>query len=266
MRTATDEDQATVLVVDDNSQIRSLLRRQLEPRYHVIEATDGIEAFELSKRALPDVIISDLLMPRMDGITLCNAVKSDPTLEFIPFILLTAKSGTDSKLSALAGGCDDYLNKPFDKRELRVRVANLIKTRHRLKELAGDRAKLLVFRPLGADEDATDARFLRRVHSAINANLARDDFGVEELAEAVHTSRIHLYRRLQALCGKSPSDLIMDSRLEAAAELLGSETGSISEVAYGVGFKSVSHFARRFRNKFEMTPTAFRADALQKAK
>jgi len=260
-----DRDLALVLIVDDNAEIRRLLRRQLRDSYRVIEAADGVEGLELARRSLPDVIVSDVLMPRMDGESLCRAIKADPALDFIPVVLLTAKSSLDDKLSGLETGADEYLSKPFDKRELRARLRNLIETRHRLKHLAGKQGVELIPASPVKNQDVVDSRFMQRVQSAISTNLSRDDFCVEQLADLVHTSRIHLYRRLRELCGKTPSELIMSARLKVAIELLGTQAGSISEIAYGVGFKSVSHFARRFRKEFNESPSEYRSKSIERA-
>ena len=254
-----DRDLALVLIVDDNAEIRRLLRRQLRDHYRVIEAADGVEGLELARRSLPDIIISDVLMPRMDGESLCRAIKADPALDFIPVVLLTAKSSLDDKLSGLETGADEYLSKPFDKRELRARLRNLIETRHRLKYLAVQQGVVLTPASPVKNQDVVDSRFMQRVQSAISTNLSHDDFSVEQLATLVHTSRIHLYRRLRELCNKTPSELIMSTRLKMATELLGAQAGSISEIAYGVGFKSVSHFARRFRKEFNESPSEYRS-------
>ena len=258
-------DRAVVLVVEDNAEIRRLLRRQLGDTYRLLEAEDGVRGLEVAKTSMPDVIISDILMPRMGGVELCRAVKADPALEFIPVVLLTAKASSEDKLSGLESGADEYLSKPFEKRELRARLANLISSRQRLKAHVAERRKLLKFRSARPDLSPSDTGFLRRLEAAIQSNLADDEFGVERLAQAVHMSRVHLYRRSREVCGKTPSELIMEARLETAAGLLRTQSGSVSEVAYGVGFKSVSHFAKRFRRRFGQSPSSYRSDAVDEA-
>jgi len=194
----------------------------------------------------------------MNGIDLCRAIKDDPELEFLPVILLTAKASTESRVEGLESGADDYLTKPFEVRELQARVANLIASRRRLQERfegAGPTQG-----PATSSEEAgtRESAFALEVRSAIDEHLTDEGFGVEELAQKLNMSRVHLYRRVRDELDQQPSELIIGMRLDRAAQLLSTDAGSVAEVAYGVGFKSVSHFTRRFRQRFELTPSAFR--------
>jgi signal transduction histidine kinase/DNA-binding response OmpR family regulator len=251
-----DEDVTTVLVVDDNAEIRQYVRRHLEPVYRVTEAADGTEGLEAARRVLPDLVISDVMMPKMDGYALCDALKKDPDLDYIPVILLTARATTGEKIDGLELGADDYLTKPFDVNELRVRVANLVASRQRLREHFSRGGASLHARevPVTSGADA----FLERLREAVEAEMGDEEFSVDRLAEQMGLSRGHLHRRLRDLLDETPTHLIRRIRLERAMQLLAGRAGS---VAYGVGFKSVSHFSQCFREQVGMTPSQYVAES-----
>lgn len=254
-------DQTTVLIADDNADVRAYIKRHLTPRYRVLEATNGSKALALAQDVLPDLIISDVMMPEMDGYALCHALKHDTELDYVPVILLTARAAQDDKLQGLSKGADDYLTKPFSARELTARVDNLIRSRHRLRM----RFSQAPLPPTPSPEEPvvdTDEAFLAQVQAAIEAHLGDETFSVERLAEAVHMSRVHLFRRLRALRNCTPTEWIFEIRLNRAQQLLDGNAGSVSEVAYAVGFKSVSHFSTRFRSRFGLSPSAYRKQRL----
>ncbi|MFQ5890362.1 MAG: response regulator [Gemmatimonadota bacterium] len=245
----------TVLLIDDNPELRAYVSKHLRSAsYRVVEAATGEEGLRLAREVVPDCIISDIMMPGLDGNALCRAVKSDPELDFVPVILLTAKAGREHRLEGLAEGADDYLTKPFDTVEVTARVQNLIASRLRLRERFQRPAHL---RPAPVDVPSSDEVFLERVRKALEAHLADSEFSVELLARAVSQSRSQLYRRLQDLLDQSPSELIQGFRLERAGDLLAAKAGIVSEIAYAVGFKSVSHFCRRFRARYGVSPSAY---------
>ncbi|MEM9998582.1 MAG: ATP-binding protein [Bacteroidota bacterium] len=265
-----DDDRTTVLVVEDNAEVRAYVRRHLEqpdgnaPTYRVLEAPDGRAGLDLAQRHLPDLVLSDVMMPEMDGFELCQALKSDPETDFLPVILLTARAAAEDKLEGLGIEADDYLTKPFDVRELRARIGSLIANRQRLRERFAQ-APSAFPEPSGdgglhaatVDVDSADAVFLERVRSAIEDHLSNDGFSVKQLAEAVGLSRGHLHRQLSALAGQTPSEAIRSMRLERGAMLLRSEAGTVSEVAYAVGFKSVAHFSNAFAKHYGCRPSAY---------
>jgi len=251
-----DQDTTTVLVVDDNAEVRAYVKQHLGSRYRVLEAANGADGLELARRALPDLVLSDVMMPVMGGYALCRALKADPDTDFIPVILLTARAEAEDRLAGLTEQADDYLTKPFDVRELLARIANVVGVRRRLKErYAGER---LTIRPTPVDVSPADGRFIEQVRVAIEANLADESFNVERLSSAVAQSRGNLHRRLRDLIGENPSDLIRRMRLERAAELLAARAGSVAEVAYAVGFKSVAHFSNAFYERHGIRPSAWR--------
>jgi len=256
--TGPEDDRTTVLVVDDNAEIRAYVRRHLEPTYRVLEAADGTTGLDRARRLQPDLVISDVMMPGLDGNALFRALREDAEMELIPVILLTAKASAESRLEGLRDGVDDYLVKPFDPRELRARVDNLIAARKRLEaHFEGDPP-----RPLHVSEvDVTpaDEAFLSRVQATIEARLGDTELTVESLAAALACDRSYLLRKLRALTGETPSDLIRSFRLQRAEQLLRAGAGAVSEIAYSVGFKSVSHFSNAFQDRYGERPSAFAA-------
>ena len=255
------EDVTTVLVVDDNAQVRAYVRRHLARHYQVLEAADGQHALALAAEAVPDLIVSDVMMPRMDGFALCQAIKTHPELDFIPVILLTAKASQDSKIEGLETGADAYMTKPFNVRELEVRIDNLIASRRQLQARYSQAAAPFAFTPAASEISAADDAFLEEVRAVIVAHLSDEGFGVQELAAALGHSRASLYRRFDTLLDQSPTDLIWQMRLVEASHRLAARAGTVSEVAYSVGFKSVSHFSKRFKEEFGISPSAYIAQA-----
>jgi signal transduction histidine kinase/DNA-binding NarL/FixJ family response regulator len=256
----TDDDVTTVLVADDHADIRAYLRRHLAAAgYRVLEAANGTEALAVVRSRLPDLVVSDVMMPGLDGLGLCRALRADPETDFVPVLLLTARAAAEDRLSGLAELCDDYLTKPFDARELVARVGNLIALRRRLRtRFGGDGAVREVAAPASPDAPmSSDDAFLATVRAAIEAHLGDDTFDVSALADAVGQSRSQLRRRTRAAAGVSPSDLIRTTRLDRAADLLAARAGTVSEVAYGVGFKSVAHFSNAFLAHTGARPSAY---------
>jgi signal transduction histidine kinase/ligand-binding sensor domain-containing protein/AraC-like DNA-binding protein/ActR/RegA family two-component response regulator len=257
----TQPDVTTVLVVDDNAEVRAYVRQHLAPRYRVLEAENGEQGLDKARRLLPDLVLSDVMMPVMGGYALCRALKSDPDTEFIPVILLTARAETEDKLAGLTEQADDYLTKPFDVRELLARIGNMIAMRRRLRErFVGER---LTIHPTPVVAAPADQKFIDQVRAAIESHLGDDSFSVERLASEVGQSRGNLHRRLRELIGENPSDLIRRMRLERAAELLETQAGSVSEIAYAVGFKSVAHFSNVFHDTHGVRPSAWRERTAQ---
>lgn len=256
-------DRTTVLVVDDHADIRAYVRRHLEPAYRVLEARDGREGVALARHSLPDLVVSDVMMPGLDGYELCRALKTGPATAFIPVVLLTGRAAAEDKLAGLSEGADDYLVKPFDVRELRARVDNLITQRHRLREaLARERADSSSASAAAAEVPApisADEAFVAEVEAAILAHLGDETFTVERLAGAVGLSRSQLGRRLKATTGATPTSTLRAVRLAEAARLIAAEVGTVSEIAYAVGFNSVAHFSRAFRAEFGVAPSEYAA-------
>ena len=275
-------DAPLVLVVDDHPDVRDYVARQVRRYYRVVEAADGEQALARMREAVPDLVVSDVSMPGMDGFALCRAVRSDPELEFVPILLLSAAVETQSRVTGLEGGADDYVTKPFEVRELLARIARMLQSRRRLREhLARAAAEAAVFGPAApilespaapaaelapAATAATpasapsivDTAFMRRIREVIESRMGEEDFGVEQLAESMGMGRTLLFQRTRDLLDRTPMELLMSRRLERAAELLAAGEGNVGEVAYAVGFRSVAHFTNRFRERFRATPSAWR--------
>ncbi len=250
------DDVPTILVVDDNADVREYIRTHLERQYRVVDAADGLEAGAIAESLVPDLVISDVMMPGMDGYGLCRSLRSNPETDFIPVILLTAKAATEHKVSGLAEGADDYVVKPFEMEELEARVANLIASRQRLrKRFGGERLDLHTH---AQGVTSADAAYLERVRLAIEEHLGDEEFGVAQLARQVGQDRSHMYRRIRTLLSETPTDLIRRLRLERASQLLAGRAGSVAEIGYAVGFNSVSYFCKCFRDAYGVTPSTYR--------
>lgn len=258
--TATEDKEAPspgrqqLLVAEDNHDLREYLARELGSSYDVITASNGEVALQLALAQIPDLVISDVMMPVMDGLDLCRRLKTDWRTCHVPVILLTAKVGIENRLTGLEQGADDYLAKPFDARELLARIANLTALRRQLQERFADRVKSLDPEPLPVT--SMDDRFLQRCREIIDDHL-EDDLSVAAYAREVGLSRGQLHRKLTALTDLGPREFIRSHRLHRAAELLRGRYGNVTEVAYSVGFKSLSHFTRCFREQFGIIPSSY---------
>ncbi|MFT5143107.1 MAG: signal transduction histidine kinase/AraC-like DNA-binding protein, partial [Thalassolituus oleivorans] len=256
----------TILVVDDHVGIRALIRRRLEPTYRVVEAVDGVDGLERIRRLLPDLVISDVMMPRMDGYGLCTAVKADPEISFVPIILLTALAAREYRITGWETGADAYLAKPFDDRELMSVVVNQIAASHRLKERLGQelRSQAALDGTSSDPDRATSGKptsAVDQLQSSIDDVFARhyvdEDFGVDDLAEALGMSRMTLYRNVDKLSEGSPAELLRSYRLARAAEMLVARSGTVGEICYACGFRNLAHFCRVFKSEFQCTPSAY---------
>jgi signal transduction histidine kinase/CheY-like chemotaxis protein len=253
-------DVPTLLVVDDSADLRGYIREHFERQFRVIEAGDGAEGVDLARRLLPDVIISDVMMPGTDGYTLVRALRADRDTDFIPIVLLTAQAEDAQRIAGLERGADDYLTKPFDMRELGARVRNLSARHRRLRERMASPSVVRAEepRPIADGLAPADHAFVEKVLSAIQRRLDDPDFGVAELAREVAQDRSHLFRRVKQLLGQTPTELIRGLRLEEAERLLVSEQGTVADVAYAVGFNSLSYFCECFRERYGATPAVYR--------
>ncbi|WP_090150706.1 hybrid sensor histidine kinase/response regulator transcription factor [Dyadobacter soli] len=246
----------TVLIVEDNAELREYMASLLEHDYIIYKAPDGAEALACARKVLPSLIISDLMMPKMDGIELTASIKSDERTSHIPVILLTAKSGQESRIDGLRTGADDYLTKPFSVEELTVRVANLIDLR---KKLAGRYRERIRVQVTSAEEMSLDDKFLMKAKEIVEANMEDVLFSVEKMAEEMSLSRTQLLRKLKALTGLAPNDFIRDLRLQKAAEMIRQKADTITQIGYAVGFNDQSYFSKSFKKEFGATPTEYSA-------
>jgi signal transduction histidine kinase/DNA-binding response OmpR family regulator/ligand-binding sensor domain-containing protein len=243
-----------VLVVEDNAELRRYIRVELEPEYQVVEAADGAEGIDTSKDIIPDLIISDIMMPEKDGIQLCRDLKRDLNTCHIPIILLTARAGEEDMIKGLQTGADDYITKPFNMKILTVRVKNLIQLRHQLQLTIQRHLSLL---PDKIPIQTLDEKFLKDLHDMVQANITDPDFNIDSLVKKMKMSRTSLFRKVKALTGLTPNDYIISFRLERAAQMLKAKYGTVTDVAYDVGFSNSSYFAKLFKEKFHYSPSTY---------
>lgn len=250
------ENAEIILVVEDNVDLRNFIASLLQPDFTVMTAVNGQEGVDMALEHVPSLIISDLMMPELDGIGLTEKIKSDERTSHIPVILLTAKNEHESRLEGLKTGADDYLTKPFSTEELVIRANNLIEQRKKLATKYSERFTIL---PSLSRESSMDEKFLLKIKVITEVNLCDFDFGVEKLAEEAHLSRTQLLRKLKALTGLSPSEFIKDMRLKKAAELICSKTDTITQIGYAVGFNDQSYFTKCFKKQFGVSPSEYSA-------
>ena len=244
------EDVTTILVVDDNAELRHFLSLRLATRYRVLEAENGREGLELAISKLPDLVISDVMMPQMTGVELARELSAHPDTATIPLILLTARSTKRDTVEGLEAGADDYLTKPFDTSELIARVAGLIASRKlvRVSALAEFQANPV---------EPKVHKFISRLDQVILEHLNDSELSINRLAELLAMDRSSLYRKCQGHCKVSPVVYLRQQRMKVAARLLKEKQMSVSEVAYATGFESISYFSRVFRGEYKTTPSVF---------
>jgi signal transduction histidine kinase/DNA-binding response OmpR family regulator len=247
------DNKTIILVVEDNYDMREYIKESLSDSYSVEEAVNGEQGVRIAETIIPDLIISDLMMPKMDGNELTRILKNDERTSHIPIILLTAKSGQENKIVGLQTGADDYLTKPFDVKELRVRVENLIDIRRKLQEKFS-KGEFLAKRT-EKKLKSIDEKFLAKVLEVIEKHISEENFSIEECSSEVGFSRTHFHKKLRALVGKSPSQYVRTVRLYRAKQMIEEEKGNVSEVAYSVGFSSPAYFSRCFKEEFGYPPS-----------
>ena len=243
-----------LLVVEDNADILWLLSDKLGSEFEVMEAIDGSAGLKLATEHMPDLVITDLMMPRMDGAELCRKLKTDLRTSHIPVIMLTAKATPDDKMAGLETGADDYITKPFDIREVLVRSRNLVTQRRKLREKFSSE---IVLNPREIVITSTDEKFLTRAMDVIDRHMSNEKFDVTTLCEEMNMSHSTLFRKLDALTDQSPVEFIRTLRLKRAAVLLKEHFGNVSEVALEVGFNNPSYFSRMFKRAFAVSPAEF---------
>ena len=254
-----DEDAPTVLIVDDNADIRTYLRSILQGKYRVLEAEDGKSGLDLAREHVPDLIVSDVMMPVMNGLEFCQQVKKDGISSHIPVILLTARALEKHQIEGYESGADAYITKPFSPELLLARIDNLLQSRHQLKDLWGMKpaAETVTATSPEATVVATtpiEDAFISQFKKIVEERLADSDLSVEDLAADMGLSRVQLYRKVKALTGSSPVDLLRKARLVQAHKLLQESTLSVSEIAYQVGFASPSYFTKCYKDEFGTVP------------
>jgi DNA-binding response OmpR family regulator/two-component sensor histidine kinase len=244
--------QNIVLIIEDNDDIRNFLRLTLEPSYRVFEAVDGETGIAKATEIIPDIIICDIMMPGKDGFEVTKVLKKQEKTSHVPIVLLTAKAGVENRITGLETGADGYIPKPFSSEELHARITNLIGGRKKLKEKF---SRALTIKPEVAIEPSMEQKFLLRVKGVVDQFLGDENFSVEQLSKEVGMSRAQLHRKLIALTGVSASRFVRNYRLEHAHQLLQNKVGTVSEIAYRVGYSSPAYFTKCFTEDYGISPS-----------
>lgn len=246
-----------ILVVEDDVDILSFIAMELGEEYRVLKAVDGQEGLELAMEHIPDLVVTDLMMPGMDGISLCHELKTNPETSHIPVVMLTAKTSVESQLEGLKTGADDYVTKPFSIVLLQARIANLLEMRRVLREqfsrqyVPGEQASFV--------SDDSEREFLERAAGVVKQQYANWNFTAEEFAAALGMSLRTLQRKLKTITDLSPTGFITDFRMKTAADLLKLTSYTVTEIAFKVGYDESSSFSRSFKKAFAMSPSSYRA-------
>lgn len=245
-----------ILIVEDNDDMRRYLRTLLAARFYVLEASDGQSGLRLARESVPDLIVSDVMMPVMDGLQLCKHLKEDFITSHIPVILLTARSEEHQQMEGYESGADAYLTKPFSADLLVSRIYNLLANRRQLRKLFDNNKQENT--PADVKLTTQDKLFMDQLKEAVNNNMSNPSLKMDELGEQLGISRVQLYRKVKTLTGLSPVELLRQMRLQKAKVLLNSTTKTVAEIAYEVGFNSSSYFATCFKKQFGKLPMELR--------
>ena len=251
-------DTPRILVVEDNIDLLNFITENISKQYTVYKSSNGKQGLQKAFEIIPDLIISDIKMPEMDGIELCQKIKSDERTNHIPVILLTARSTLENKMEGLETGADDYITKPFKVQELRVRVNNLIEQRKKLREQF---RKEFLLEPKDIKVASADEKFLNRILEILEQNYINENFTSDEFSKKAGLSRMQLHRKLHALTDQSSSEFIRNFRLKRALKLLSAKKGNISEIAFEVGFSNPSYFTECFKGLFGFSPSEYQINS-----
>ena len=253
-KTSDSQERPVVLLVEDDKEVRSYVKECLRETYEILEAPNGKVALKMIEEEEPDLIVSDIMMPEMDGLELTHQLKNDLKTCHIPVILLSAKSSLEQRLEGLEEGADSYIPKPFSKEHLQIRIRKLLELRKKIH----DRYKSqYVVEEEPTDISRLDKKFLDKVSKIVEDNLQKDEFTVEELSDLVGLSRVQIYRKIKKLTGMSVSEYVRMVKLKASIELIKTSGKSMSEIAYEVGFSSPSYFAQCFKKQFGISPSDY---------
>ena len=254
MVTLTETGKSVILIVEDQDDMRHFIARELAEMYQVVEAENGKVALDLVRKNTVNLIISDVMMPIMDGFELCNEVKNDVNVSHIPFILLTAQNNLQSRLKGLNTGADAYMEKPFSIELLTAQVSNLLKSRELLNKTYLEKP----FAPVASlAVSQVDDIFLHKLNDYLEENLSNEALSVEMLADTMGMSTSSLYRKVKGLSGLSPNDFIRIARLKKAILLMQNGENRISEIAFQVGFSSPAYFSTCFQKQYGKTPSEY---------
>lgn len=255
---------ATILIADDNEDIRNYLRNLLKEEYYILEAEDGLMALEITTQELPDIIISDVMMPQMDGIRFCEVIKSQINTSHIPVILLTARTSLSYEMEGLKTGAEDYITKPFNPGIIKTRIATILENRSKLREYYLNKVR---FEPDIQDtrESDMDSIFIQKAMMLVNDHLQDQHFGIETMVDQLFMSQSTLFRKIKSLTGLSITAFIRSVRLKQAAQIILQSNLKLSQVAAEVGFNDYKHFKNSFQQQFGCLPSEYRAKILQQS-
>ncbi|MEZ4858684.1 MAG: response regulator [Flavobacteriaceae bacterium] len=249
-----EEETPILLIIEDNNDIRAFMKSLFIKEYRVLEAADGEEGIVKALETVPDIIISDIMMPKITGLALCETLKKDERTSHIPIILLTAKAEEEAQYQGLETGADDYIVKPFNSKLLDTKVRNMVASRKHLRERYSQE---VILKPKNIAISRIDEQFIEKVQRTMDAHLMNPDFSAEDFSAQVGMSRMQLHRKLKALTGLTTSELIRNERLKMAAVLLKESDIQISEVCYQVGFNNPSYFAKCFKETYGCLPSEY---------
>ena len=246
--------QYTILIVEDNVVLRSFIKEILKPKYNILVAENGKVALEKAVKHLPDLIISDVIMPEMVGTELCSKIKTNMATSHIPVILLTSRTALIYKFEGLESGADDYISKPFDLKEFHLKIQNLLLSKQRIKDRFASNEN---YTDIEVSLPSLDEKLLAKAFNIVNKNIANQDFNIDMFAELLGVSRSILFTKIKAWANTTPNDFIQGIRLNYAAKLLEKNKFNVSEVSYKVGFKRPKYFSQCFQKKFDLTPSKY---------
>jgi CheY-like chemotaxis protein len=244
-----------ILLVEDNDEFREYLKEVFRKEYRILEAANGKIGLEMTLEHIPDLIVSDVMMPEMDGITMCRAIKTDRRISHIPVVLLTARAEEEQQLQGYQTGADAYVTKPFRLDILQVRISNLIVQREQLHKQFQQHIEI---RPTDVAVRSMDEQFVNNAVLVVEENMANAEYTVEQLSEAMSMSRVYLYKKILSLTGKTPIEFIRIIRIRRAAGLLEKSQLTVSEIAYQVGFNNPKYFTKLFKEEYQVLPTEYR--------
>lgn len=246
--------ESKILVVEDNNEVRDFIKACLAPNYAILEAGTGQEGWEIAISELPDLIITDVMMPEMDGNEFCRNLKNDERSSHIPVIMLTAKIAVEQQVEGLESGADLYLTKPFSIQVLQSYITNLLRSKEILRQLYSQK---IFLEPLNVEIGTVDKKFMERLMSIVERNLSNADFDIPALSKEVGMSKAVLYKKFQALAKVPIGEFIKSMRLKKAALLLTNDKFNVAEVAWEVGFNDRKYFSREFKKFFGKSPSEY---------
>jgi DNA-binding response OmpR family regulator/nitrogen-specific signal transduction histidine kinase len=251
----TENYKKSILLVEDNEELRFYLKDNFKKKYQIYEANNGQKGLELANRVIPDIIVTDIMLPIMDGITLCKKLKNEEKTSHIPIILLTALSKSDYQIAGIEAGADDYIVKPFNFKILEARIKQLTEKQKKKQEEFSNKIKI---EPKEIAITSLDEKFMQKALDIVEKNISNTNFSVEAFSSEMGMSRMLLYKKLITLTGKSPVEFIRIMRLKRAAQLLVKSQLNVSEIAFQVGFNDAKYFSQCFKKEFNVLPSEYK--------